>query len=47
VPYAASLLALLFIVRGLGLGIPYVSPQLGTATANTGATQPATRHYCH
>jgi sulfite exporter TauE/SafE len=47
VPYAASLLALLFIVRGLGLGIPYVSPQLGTATAKTSVAQPATVHYCH
>lgn len=26
IPYAAVCLALLFIVRGLGLGIPYVSP---------------------
>jgi uncharacterized protein len=28
VPYAASVLAVLFIVRGLGLGIPYLSPHL-------------------
>ena len=46
VPYAASGLALLFIVRGLGLGIPYLSPQLGPAAAKT-TTQPATMHYCH
>ena len=47
VPYAASVLAVLFIVRGLGLGIPYLSPQLGPPTAKTRAAQPATVHYCH
>jgi len=26
VPYAAVLIGMLFILRGLGLGIPYVSP---------------------
>ena len=47
VPYAASLLAVLFIVRGLGLGIPYVSPQLDKAAATTNTGHPATVHYCH
>jgi sulfite exporter TauE/SafE len=28
VPYAATFMALLFILRGLNLGIPYVSPQV-------------------
>ncbi|HSI90634.1 MAG TPA: sulfite exporter TauE/SafE family protein [Adhaeribacter sp.] len=28
VPYAATFMAVLFILRGLNLGIPYVSPQL-------------------
>ena len=46
VPYAASVLAVLFIVRGLGLGIPYLSPQL-QAPAVAAGPQPATVHYCH
>ena len=37
VPYAASLLAVLFIVRGLGLGIPYVSPHLPAPAAVAGS----------
>lgn len=45
VPYAATMLALLFIVRGLGLGIPYLSPQLRAAVAP--ARQPLSVHYCH
>ena len=47
VPYAASLLAVMFIVRGLGLGIPYLSPQLSPTTATASPAQPATVHYCH
>ena len=47
VPYAASVLALLFIVRGLGLGIPYLSPQLQPAVAETPLQQPRTVHDCH
>ncbi|GAA4054749.1 sulfite exporter TauE/SafE family protein [Hymenobacter glaciei] len=47
VPYAASVIAVLFIVRGLGLGIPYLSPQLGPPTAKTSLNQPATVHFCH
>jgi hypothetical protein len=47
VPYAASVLAVLFIVRGLGLGIPYLSPQLSPAAAKTTAAQPATVYDCH
>jgi len=46
VPYAAAVLAVLFIVRGLGLGIPYLSPQLQPAPPAT-ARQPRTVHYCH
>jgi sulfite exporter TauE/SafE len=48
VPYTASVLAVLFIVRGLGLGIPYMSPKLNAlvAAAATSA-QPRTVHYCH
>ena len=46
VPYAASLLAVLFIVRGLGLGIPYLSPQLNHAP-RAATTLPRTVHYCH
>jgi sulfite exporter TauE/SafE len=46
VPYAASLLAVLFIVRGLGLGIPYLSPQLNHPPSAT-TTLPRTVHYCH
>ncbi|MGY3090148.1 sulfite exporter TauE/SafE [Hymenobacter sp. UYAg731] len=47
VPYAASVLAVAFIVRGLGLGIPYLSPQLRPPATSAGAAQPATVHYCH
>ncbi len=47
VPYAASVLAVLFIVRGLGLGIPYLSPRLNPAAAEVGTAQPRTAHYCH
>ena len=49
VPVLAMALAALFIVRGLGLGIPYLSPRLGaTITPNKGmAGQPASVHYCH
>ncbi|QNF33646.1 sulfite exporter TauE/SafE family protein [Adhaeribacter swui] len=43
VPYAASFLALLFILRGLNLGIPYVSPVLGQSQTTTAAA-PA---HCH
>lgn len=46
VPVLATLMAGLFIVRGLGLGIPYLSPQLGEATP-VSVSQPATVHYCH
>ncbi len=38
IPYLAALMAVLFILRGLNLGIPYVSPKLKTV-------QPAER-YC-
>ncbi|QMU26661.1 sulfite exporter TauE/SafE family protein [Adhaeribacter radiodurans] len=37
VPYVAGVLALLFILRGLNLGIPYVSPVM--AQSKTGGTQ--------
>ena len=47
VPYAASVLAVLFIVRGLGLGVPYLSPQLSPPATRASAAQPATVHYCH
>ncbi len=46
VPYTAGLLAVLFIVRGLGLGIPYLSPPLPAAAAPA-PRQPLTVHYCH
>ena len=47
VPYAASVLALIFIVRGLGLGIPYLSPQLHTPVAEAQLQQPRTVHNCN
>ncbi|RAK67003.1 sulfite exporter TauE/SafE family protein [Hymenobacter edaphi] len=48
VPVAATVLAVLFIVRGLGLGIPYLSPQLSKAApANTGRHRPAAITMCH
>ncbi|MGI4742765.1 MAG: sulfite exporter TauE/SafE family protein [Janthinobacterium lividum] len=49
VPVLATVLAGLFIVRGLGMGIPYLSPRLGggVGAAPKGAPlQPATVHYC-
>lgn len=46
VPYTATLLAALFIVRGLGLGIPYLSPQLKAAVVPA-IRPPLTVHYCH
>ncbi len=47
VPYAASVLAVVFIVRGLGLGIPYLSPQLPPATATASAAQSVPVYDCH
>jgi sulfite exporter TauE/SafE len=47
VPYVASIMAVLFIVRGLGLGIPYLSPQLSVSTVQAVQPQmPTTVHYC-
>ncbi|MGY2134773.1 sulfite exporter TauE/SafE family protein [Hymenobacter sp. HD11105] len=49
VPVLATSLALLFIVRGLGLGIPYLSPQLShevITTTKRSSQMPATMHYC-
>ena len=50
VPVLATVLAGLFIVRGLGLGIPYLSPRLSRAVVaapNGVAAPPTTAHYCH
>ncbi|MFC7666952.1 sulfite exporter TauE/SafE family protein [Hymenobacter humi] len=49
VPVMAALMAGLFIVRGLGLGIPYLSPQPGRHAhgRHHSMAQPATVHYCH
>ena len=47
VPYAASVLAVLVLVRGLGLGIPYLSPQLSKPATQTALSQPRTAHDCH
>ncbi|MDB5236471.1 MAG: hypothetical protein JWR44_3464 [Hymenobacter sp.] len=46
VPVLACVMAGLFIVRGLGLGIPYLSPQLSSPAKIMGG-QPASVHYCH
>jgi sulfite exporter TauE/SafE len=46
VPVLAATMAALLIVRGLGLGIPYLSPRLGSTTTVT-VGQPASVHYCH
>lgn len=35
IPYLAMVLAIFFIVRGLNLGIPYVSPKINTETPTT------------
>lgn len=34
-PLIATVFAVLFILRGLGLGIPFLSPELGTTITNT------------
>ncbi len=34
-PLIATVFAILFILRGLGMGIPYLSPELGTTITNT------------
>jgi len=47
VPLLASALAGLLILRGLGLEIPYLSPQLRPATSAGPTRQPASVHYCH
>jgi len=47
VPYVASVMAVLFIVRGLGLGIHYLSPRLSAAVTEAHAAQPRTTHSCH
>ena len=44
VPWAAGALAVLFIVRGLGLGIPYLSPAAGLPAA---PGQPYQAVMCH
>ena len=38
-PVLATVVAVLFILRGLGLGIPYVSPELGTSVQTTNACE--------
>lgn len=47
VPVLATVMAGLFILRGLGLGIPYLSPQLGGPTHVTTTGQPTSVQYCH
>jgi len=34
-PLIATVFAILFILRGLGMGIPFISPELGTTITNT------------
>ena len=34
-PLIATIFAILFILRGLGMGIPFISPELGTTITNT------------
>jgi uncharacterized protein len=45
VPYVATAIALLFILRGLSLGIPYVSPKLGPHHQHQNTTTEITT--CH
>ena len=47
VPITATLMAGLFIVRGLGLGIPYLSPQLGGPAKVVAQSPPTTVLDCH
>ncbi|WP_400191589.1 sulfite exporter TauE/SafE family protein [Hymenobacter sp. B81] len=46
VPVVASVMAVLFIVRGLGLGIPYLSPRPAAPAAAT-VGRPAAITQCH
>ncbi len=34
-PLIATVFAILFILRGLGMGVPFISPELGTTVTNT------------
>jgi sulfite exporter TauE/SafE len=45
VPYVATAIALLFILRGLALGIPYLSPKLGSFHNNSKTATEVT--ICH
>ena len=47
-PYMMSLMACLLILRGMGLGIPYVSPKMNTAKTEVQGccTKPATVECC-
>lgn len=44
IPYFAVLIGLLFILRGLGLGIPYLSPSMDPHEGDIHCTSPAHRH---
>ena len=44
IPFLAVLIGLLFILRGLGLGIPYLSPSMDPHTGDIHCTSPAHRH---
>ena len=44
IPFFLVVMGLLFILRGLGLGIPYVSPSMDPHTGDIHCTSPAHRH---
>jgi len=44
-PYFIFIMGLIFILRGLGLGIPYLSPSMDPHTGDIMCTSPAHRHF--
>lgn len=47
VPYFISIMAFLLILRGLNLGIPYVSPRIDTQTSSFASCHSETAPCCH
>lgn len=45
VPYFIALLGVVFILRGMGLGIPYLSPSMDPHSGDKHCTMPSHRHF--
>ena len=44
IPVMTVIIGIVFILRGLGLGIPYVSPSMDPHTGDIECSSPAHRH---